>query len=202
MISYYFITDAALSRRGNASDVKEALAAGVRLFQYRNKGSNTRQIYQEALQLRRLLKGKILLINDHLDVALAVGADGVHLGQDDMPYAVARRLLGKKKIIGITVHNFKEAQEAQKLGADYLGVSPVFPTDTKDDAGRARGIKLIREIKKRLIIPLVAIGGINLANAREVIRAGADGLCAISAVVTKRDVKVEIRKYQRLFQDA
>jgi len=202
MIGYCFITDAGLSRRGNASDVRSALAAGVKIIQYRNKETDTRAMCREALKLRKLCKGKIFLINDRLDIALAVNADGVHLGQKDLPYQIARKILGRKKIIGLTVHNLKQAREAESLGVDYIGVAPVFSTDTKGDAGRAVGIKLIREIKKRLALPLVAIGGINLSNAREVIRAGADGICAISAVVTKKDVRAQIQKYQGLFKDA
>ena len=202
MIGYYFITDAGLSRRGNISDVKNALAAGVKIIQYRNKNAAARQMYEEALKLRKLCKGRILLINDRLDIALAVGADGVHLGQKDLPYQIARKILGRKKIIGLTVHNLKEARQAQRWGADYIGVAPVFPTNTKSDAVRAVGIKLIREIKARLSIPVVALGGVNLSNAKDIIRAGADGLCAISAVVTKKDVRAQIQKYQRLFQDA
>jgi thiamine-phosphate pyrophosphorylase len=200
MRGYYFITDAALSRAGNISDVRNALAAGVKVIQYRNKNASTLEMYEEARQLKNIIGQKaIFLINDRADVALAVDTDGVHLGQDDLPYMVARKLLGKKKIIGVTVHNIKEARRAQKLGADYLGVSPIFSTTTKLDAGKAAGLRLIKEIKKVVSLPIVAIGGINLPNAAEVIRAGADGLCAISAVVTKRDVKKEIEKFQKLF---
>ncbi|HTY44866.1 MAG TPA: thiamine phosphate synthase [Patescibacteria group bacterium] len=197
---YYFITDARLSRAGNASDVKNALAAGVRLVQYRDKEAGTRQLYEEALRLRSLCKkGAVFLVNDRLDIALGVDADGVHLGSDDLPYRVARRLLGKKKIIGITVHTVREAQEAQRLGADYIGVSPVFKTGTKRDAGKPAGIRLIKEIKKRVSIPVIAIGGIRLSNARQVVEAGADGVCAISAVVAGPDVRGEIEKFQALF---
>jgi thiamine-phosphate pyrophosphorylase len=125
----------------------------------------------------------------------------VHLGRDDLPYSVARRLLGRKKIIGLTVHTLKQAIQAQRSGADYVGVSPVFTTNTKLDAGKPVGIELIREIKKRISLPIIAIGGINLSNAREVIRAGADGLSAISAVLAARDVRLEIEKFQRLFRE-
>jgi thiamine-phosphate pyrophosphorylase len=196
---YYFITDSQLSRAGNVSDVKNALAAGVRMVQYRDKEAGTRQLYEEALRLRSVCKGAIFLINDRLDIALGIGADGVHIGRDDLPYRLARRLLGKKKVIGVTVHSVKEAQEAQRLGADYIGVSPIFTTGTKRDAGKPSGIGLIKEIKMRVSLPVIAIGGINLSNAKEVVEAGADGLCAISAVVTKPDVKKEIKKFQTLF---
>lgn len=196
---YYFITDAGLSRAGNLSDVKNALAAGVKAVQYRNKDGSTRQAYEEARKLRSLCKRALFLVNDRLDIALAVGADGVHLGNDDLPYAVARRMLGKNKIIGLTVHNLKEARQAQRLGADYVGIAPVFATKTKKDAGRPAGVRLIKQIRRQVPIPIIAIGGINLSNAAEVIAAGADGLCAISAVVTKPDVKKEISKFQALF---
>jgi thiamine-phosphate pyrophosphorylase len=200
MKGFYFITDSGLSRAGNKRDVGSALAAGVEVVQYRDKQASTRQMYEEALQLRTLCKGRaIFLINDRVDIALGVRADGVHLGNADLPYRLARKLLGKKRIIGLTVHSLKEAREAQEFGADYLGVSPVFSTGTKLDAGEPLGCGLIRKIKKDIRIPLVAIGGISLENAKEVIRSGADSLCAISAVVTKADVRKEIEKFQDLF---
>ena len=196
---YYFITDDRLSRAGNISDVKNALKAGVTVVQYRNKYAGTKQMYEEALKLRAICKHVIFLINDRVDIALSAGADGVHIGNDDLPYDVARKLLGRKRIIGVTVHSLKEAKEAQRVGADYVGVSPIFTTKTKIDAGRSLGIRLIKEIRSHLSIPIIAIGGINLSNAIKVIEAGPDGLCAISAVVTKPGVKREIEKFQRLF---
>ncbi len=200
MRGYYFITDASLSRAGNVSDVKAAVAAGVKVVQYREKQADTRKMYEEALKLRKICKHITFLVNDRMDLALAAAADGVHLGQDDLPYAAARKILGKQKIIGLTVHTVKEARQAQKLGADYLGVSPIFATHTKADAGEPKGVALIKQIRKQVSIPIIAIGGITLANAGEVIRAGADGLCAISAVVTKHDVRGEIERFQNLFR--
>ena len=200
MKGYYFITDSGLSRAGNISDVKLADACGVYAVQYRNKNAETREMFDEALRLREICRNALFLINDRIDIALAVDADGVHLGQSDMPYRTARKMLGPGKIIGITVHNIAEATEAQSLGADYLGVSPIFQTVTKSNAGKPAGIALIEEIRDLVDIPLVAIGGINLANAPEVVRAGADGLCAISAVVAKEDVSGEIKKFQDLFR--
>jgi thiamine-phosphate pyrophosphorylase len=199
MRGFYFITDALLSRAGNVSDVKQALAAKVRVVQFRDKESPPEQLREEALRLRRLCQGALFLVNDRVDLALEVDADGVHLGQDDLPYGVARKMLGKDKIIGLTVHNLREALEAARLGADYLGVSPIFPTRTKADAGAAAGLELIREIRRRVALPLIAIGGITLNNALEVVRAGAHGLCAISAVVTRPDVRAAIAKFQELF---
>lgn len=199
MRGYYFITDAGLSRAGNAADVLAACAAGVKAVQYREKCADTRDIYEEARRLKALCRGALFLINDRVDLALAVDGDGVHLGQQDLPYTIARKIMGPGKIIGITVSSLVEALDASRQGADYLGVSPIFPTATKADAGTPGGLDLIREIRKRVSLPLIAIGGITLANAPEVIQAGADGLCAISAVVTKPDVRAEIAKFQALF---
>ncbi len=200
MKGYYFITDSSLSRAGNINDVQRAEACGVRVVQYRNKNAETKEMYEEALKLRKICRNALYLINDRIDVALAVDADGVHLGQSDMPYTAARKILGPDKVIGITVHNLSEALEAQRMGADYLGVSPIFSTATKPDAGKPAGIVLIEEIRVRIDIPLIAIGGINLTNAPEVVRAGADGLCAISAVVGQEDIGREISKFQDLFK--
>ena len=198
MKGYYFITAAELSLAGNQSDVRSAVKAGVTAIQYRRKSGSTSAMIKEALTLRKLCGSTLFLINDRVDIALAAEADGVHLGQDDLPYSLARKLLGRR-VIGLTVHNVREAREAQAAGADYLGVSPVFSTRTKRDAGNPAGIELIRKIKKEVTIPIVAIGGIDLENAPAVIAAGADGLCAISAVVSKKNVRAEIDKFQKLF---
>lgn len=200
MRGYYFITDAALSRAGNARDVAAAVAAGVRVVQYRQKPGHPRDLLAEARQLRRLCRRTLFLVNDRVDIALEVAANGVHLGQEDLPYREARRLLGPDKIIGITVHDVDEALTALELGADYLGVSPIFSTTTKFDAGLPTGVELVAEIRRRVAIPLIAIGGITLANAPAVIAAGADAVCAISAVVTAADVRAEIEKFQQLFR--
>ena len=126
---------------------------------------------------------------------------GVHLGQSDMPYRAARKLLGQDKTIGITVHNLQEGSGSSGIGRRLsLGVSPIFPTQTKADAGKPAGIILIEEIRRRIDTPLIAIGGINLANAPPVIKAGADGICAISCVVAKEDADAEMRKFQDLFR--
>jgi len=198
---YYFITDAELSRNGSISDVKNAMEAGVSVVQYRSKIGRTESVIEEAKALKKICKGKILfIINDIVGIALSVDADGMHVGQGDMPYETARKLLGKNKIIGMTVHNIEEAKIAEKRGADYLGVSPIFSTTTKKDVGEPCGIELIREIKKNCSIPITAIGGINLDNVKEVVDAGADAICAISAVVTKDNVKEEIEKFQKFFE--
>jgi thiamine-phosphate pyrophosphorylase len=199
MKGYYFITDCRLSRAGNAGDVAQALGAGVRMVQHRDKEADSAAMIAEARLLRRLCREALFLINDRVDVALAVDADGVHLGQEDLHYREARRLLGEKKIIGITVNTMEQAVEAARLGADYLGVSPIFATQTKPDAGEPAGLDLLREIRALVSLPLIAIGGITLDNAPDVIAAGADGVCAISAVVTQPDVGEAIAEFQKLF---
>lgn len=200
MRGYYFITDAHLSRAGSCSDVIQAMAAGVEVIQYRAKDLSSRAMFIEAKRLRQLCPKTCFLVNDRVDIALAVGADGVHLGQDDLPLKEARALLGPKKIIGVTAHNIEEAKAAADGGADYLGISPVFRTETKPDAGAPGGIGLLEQINQAVDIPLVAIGGITLENAPSVIRAGADCICAISAVLTHADVLQQIRRFQGLFE--
>mgnify|MGYP000857357224 FL=1 len=201
MRGYYFITDAGLSLAGNLSDVRAAAAAGVTVVQYRNKSNITRDMYEEALLLKSACGGKAkFIINDRIDIALAVDADGVHIGQEDMPYDRARHLLGPDKIIGVTVHDLDEALEAEARGADYLGLSPIFATGTKDDAGAPCGTAVIAELKKHCRVPVVAIGGIGLSNVDEVVAAGADMVCAISAVVTKPDVAAAILEFQRRYE--
>lgn len=201
MRGYYFITDASMSVVGMLSDVKKAVAAGVEIIQYRNKAAETRALYDEARLIKHICSGSgsLLIINDRIDIALAMDADGVHIGQKDMPYLEARRLLGKGKIIGVTVHNMEEAIAAESLGADYLGVSPIFATATKTDAGEPCGVETLKSIRRVCRAPIVAVGGIDLSNVGMVIEAGADMVCAISAVVTKPDVAIEIRKFQRGF---
>ena len=200
MNGYYFISDEKLSKKGNLNDVKEAVEAGVKVIQYRRKTGETKELFEEARELKKLCNNTTFIVDNRLDIALAVNADGMHLGQTDLPLETARKLLGNK-IIGVTVHSVEEALEAEKNSADYLGVSPIFETTTKEDAGKAVGIELIKEIKKVSSLPLIAIGGITLKNAKQVVEAGADGLCAISAVITKENIKEEIKKFQELFEE-
>lgn len=197
---FYFITDSSLSKAGIIADIKNALRAKVGVIQYRRKNADSRLMYKEAFLIRRLCKKALFIVNDRVDIALAVSADGVHLGQDDLPIKAARKILGPRGIIGITVHGLKEARLAERKGADYLGVSPIFKTTTKEDAGMPAGIELIKRIKKSVHLPLVAIGGINLDNAPLVIGAGADALCAINAIVCSRNVKKKIEEFQVLFK--
>ena len=196
---YYFITDSGLSLARNEEDVKSAVKAGVSIVQYRAKEADGKVMLLEAGRLKALCGGALFIVNDRIDIALACGSDGVHLGQEDIPCSVARKLLGADKIIGVTVHNATEAKQAIAGGADYIAVAPVFETGTKKDAGKPTGTKLISELKIFAGVPLAAIGGINLSNAVSVIEAGADAVCAISCVVTKENAGAEMRKFQELF---
>ena len=190
----YFITDRNLTKKTIIEDVKAAVKADVKVIQYRDKDVSTKEMLETAKKIKEICQNKALfLINDRVDIALAINADGVHLGIEDMPYNEARKLL-KKKIIGLTVHNVEEALEAEKLGADYISVSPIFHTTTKKDAGKPAGIKLIEDIKNKVKIPVVAIGGINLENMEKCLKAGADSVAMISAIVTKENVEEECRK--------
>jgi thiamine-phosphate pyrophosphorylase len=199
LAGFYFVTDAGLSRAGNASDVRSAVAAGACAVQYRAKDASARSMYAEAQALRALCRDVPFIVNDRVDVALAVGADGVHVGQDDLPCAAARRLLGERGLVGVSVRSAEEAREAERDGAGYVAVSPVFGTATKPDAGRAWGLEAVRAVRAAVAIPVVGIGGIDLANGAAVVAAGADALCAISATVRASDVAAEIRRFQALF---
>lgn len=195
---YYFITDASLSRHGIVRDARDALAEGVRFLQYRNKDAKTAVLYREARALRRLCTEAVLLINDRVDIALAAGADGVHLGQEDMPLKAARRILGAGPIIGVSVHTLAQARRAVSDGADYLGVGPLFATQTKKDAGAPLGLSVLKLIRSTVTVPLVAIGGVTLENAAAVFGAGADAVCAISAVARSAYARRSIRALQAL----
>ena len=189
MIDYslYLVTDRTLSLgRSTVEVVRAAIRGGVSCVQLREKGCSTREFMDEARLLKALLAGTgvPLFINDRLDVALAVGADGVHLGQNDLAIADARRLVGNRMIIGISAESVADAVRAEAEGADYIGASPVFTTPTKTDTAPPLGLDGLRAIRRAVQLPLVAIGGIDADNAAQVLRAGADGLAVVSAIVS------------------
>jgi thiamine-phosphate pyrophosphorylase len=164
------------------------LKAGIKFIQYRDKDRTRREIYYEAVRLRELTRSfdAVLIINDHADIALAVDADGVHLGQDDLPLKEARWIMGDR-IIGISTHDLAQAREAQSGGADYIGFGPVFETLTKD-AGSAKGIDNLRLITQNITVPVVAIGGINGGNIRQVMDAGA-AAAAVASAICRGDIE-------------
>ena len=187
----YVIADRTFSQgRSEEEVVAQAARGGATAIQLRGKGLTGRELYLTGISLRRLTRemGLLFIVNDRVDVALAVDADGVHLGQDDLPLQAARRLMGRRKIIGISVDTVEEALAAQQGGADYLGAGPVFATASKVDAGPVMGPEGLRRICIAVRIPVVGIGGVNADNARQVVAAGAIGVAVISAVVGAPDI--------------
>lgn len=163
---------------------QEALDGGVTLLQLREKDAPLKEVLRQGAQLRELCRkrGVPFIVNDRVDVAVLLDADGVHVGQDDIPGLEARKLLGDGKIVGISAGTMEEAEWAVSQGADYLGVGPVYATSTKQDAGDAIGTSLISRIAERWSVPMVGIGGIQLDNAAQVVLAGADGVAVVSAI--------------------
>ena len=188
--SLYLVTDRGLSRgRSILEIVSAAVNGGTTVVQLREKDCSTRDFIEQALAVKEFLKGHgvPLIINDRVDVAQAVKADGVHLGQTDMPLEMAKKILGGSMIIGISAESLQDAIEAEQGGADYLGVSPIYATPTKTDTSPPLGLEGLREIRKVVRLPLVGIGGLNRDNAAEVIRNGADGVAVVSAIVADDD---------------
>ena len=201
-IDFYMVTDSGFSKNGIISDVNNAVKAGCNIVQYREKQKSTKEMIIEAKHLKQICNGKAtFLINDRIDVALAVDADGVHIGKEDMPFVTVKKLLGKDKIIGMTVHNLEEAFEAEKLGIDYIGLAPIFETDTKKDAQKPCGIEMIKKIRKEVNLPIVAVGGIDKENVKEVIKAGADSAVSIKAVLISDDIHGEISDFIRIIKE-
>jgi len=188
--SLYLVTDQRLCGERSIFDVVGlAVRGGVTMVQLREKRMNMRSLVDLARALKGLLApfGVPLIINDRVDAALAVGADGVHLGQSDMPAELARHLLGPNAILGLSVERLEHLREAERLDVDYFGVSPIFPTDTKPELDNAWGLSGLESVRRIATKPLVAIGGINADNAEAVVRAGADGLAVVSAICAASD---------------
>ncbi len=187
---------------GNLEPAKVAthvLVPGVRIVQYRDKVSSTAEICQVCADLRKvtLRKGVIFIVNDSVDIAQATDADGVHLGQDDMPVATARRLLGSRKIIGKSTHSFSQARRAAKEDVDYLAVGPLFSTPTKSDNPPV-GVELVAKVRAMTDKPIVAIGGIDRQNLGQVLDAGADGAAVISAVLKAKSPRASAESLVRI----
>lgn len=187
-LSLYLVTDRGLALgRQTVNIVAAAVRGGITCVQLREKEASTREFVAEARAVKAMLDGLEhhipLIINDRLDVALIVGADGVHLGQNDMAISDARRIAGDTLIIGISVESVQDALTSEAAGADYLGISPVFATPTKSDTAAPLGLAGVRAIRAAVNLPLVGIGGINQTNAAAVLQAGADGVAVVSAIV-------------------
>ena len=184
------MTDTVLQSRFSHMELTEhAIAGGADTVQFRHKQGSTREMIQIATEMKRICNEKdvVFIVNDRIDIAIASGADGVHLGQDDFPVPLARKLLGDERIIGSSAATMEEAKKCLSDDADYVGFGPVYPTGSKDDAGPVSGIDALRKIVEIIPLPIIAIGGIDKKNTPEVMKAGAYGIAVISTVCCKKD---------------
>lgn len=201
----YLVTDRKLSKGRKLEDiVTSAVNGGATIIQLREKECSTREFIEFGKKIRAILKSKNipLIINDRIDIALAVKADGVHIGKNDMFYQTARDILGKDAIIGLSVESVQDAIEAEKFDVDYLGLSPIYSTPTKTDIQHELGLEGIREIRKISKHKLVAIGGIKTYNTKEIIQAGADGIAVVSAICSAEDPENSARELREIVRNA
>jgi len=193
----YVILDPSVSPNSPLPKVLEQSAkAGARIFQYRDKAASMKEAYAEALRLRKVASdlGVWFIVNDRCDLALAVEADGVHLGQDDLPYGEARMLLGPDKIIGLSTHNAEQVRQADKLKPDYLGFGPMFKPASKHDHDPVVGLEGLRQVRPFTSLPIFAIGGIQADQVKAALQAGANGIAVISAVLAAPDVTKAVER--------
>ena len=196
----YLCTDRVLALgRPLPEALETAIAGGVTMVQLREKDATSREFYDIALTVRELTRRHNipLVINDRLDIALAVDADGLHIGQSDLPLETVRRIAGQRLFVGVSAGNLQEALQAEAVGADYLGVGAVFPTGSKADAGQAIGPEGLRAICGAVHIPVVGIGGINPSNAAAVMQSGAAGIAVISAILSQQDIRAAAENLMR-----
>jgi thiamine-phosphate diphosphorylase len=201
--AFYFITDSNLTRQGAVKDAEDAIRGGARVVQYREKSMRLDEMRREAASILKLCRasGASLIVNDDPELAREVGADGVHIGQGDASLAEARRAM-PSGTIGVSCGAVEEVMAAERGGADYVAASPVFHTSTKADIGRPVGLEGVAAFRRATSLPIVAIGGITLRNARDVVLAGADAVCAISATVGTPDVSASVRNFEALVRAA
>ena len=201
----YVISDPVLSRgRSHVEVARAALEGGADAIQIRDKSSTAYNLSLVAAEIQPLARkfGAAFFVNDRVDVALLTGADGVHVGQDDLPARETRRLLPRPRLIGVSAGTREEARRAERDGADYIGAGPVFATPSKPDAGEPLGLERLGEIAAAVGIPVVAIGGITLENVARVFAAGADGAAVLSAVVSADDIGAAARALKRRIAEA
>jgi len=199
----YAILDTSFSKnRPPTAFLRELLRGGVKLVQLRAKELSSGELFALAKEARQLTReaGALFIVNDRADIALACNADGVHLGQDDLPLAAARKVLGSEKIIGISTHDLAQARDAEAGGADYIGFGPIFGSTTKDTGYAARGLDMLREIRGSVNLPIVAIGGINENNVADVWKAGADAAAIISDLMGAEDVTAKVERISNQFR--
>ncbi len=198
--SLYLVTDRTVLRgRDLIKSLEEAFQGGVTLLQLREKEASSLDFYRLALEVKALCTQYHipLIINDRLDIALAIDADGLHVGQDDLPAAVARKILGPDKILGVSTATLQEAQEAIAAGADYIGVGALFPTDTKTDT-RSVSLQELKFLKENVHVPVVGIGGINETNIKSVFDTGIDGAAIVSAILGKQDITAAAKELSKI----
>lgn len=202
--SLYLVTDRSILKdRDFYKAVEDALKGGTTLVQLREKDLSSLEFFRLAVQLKELVHSYNvpLIINDRLDIALAVDADGLHIGQDDLPLEIARELLGPDKILGYSVANIEQALYGQKHGADYLGAGTVYPTGSKADANNPIGLQALKSIKESVNIPVVGIGGIGMDNIEDVKKTGIDGVSVISAILGQEDIEGAARSLVKLWRE-
>jgi thiamine-phosphate pyrophosphorylase len=200
----YVILDAALLTVPEIEFAQKLAGAGVRLLQYRNKSASSRELFESASRLSSFLvpSGVSFLVNDRADVASLAGASGVHVGQEDLGVEEARSVIGVGKLVGVSTHNLEQFQRAAQTTADYIAVGPVFSTSTKANPDPVTGINFIRRVRALTSKPIVAIGGITLDRAAEVIGAGADSVAVISDILLAPDPGKQARQYIELLEAA
>jgi thiamine-phosphate pyrophosphorylase len=193
----YPITDTRLSGLSHAEQVERLAAGGATLIQLRDKTASPRQFYEAALEAMQVARGLgvRILINDRIDIAIAVDADGAHIGQDDLPPEQARRLLGEHRLLGYSTHDLKQALAADSMPVDYVAIGPVFQTTSKENPDPVVGLEALAVIRSQIGKPLVAIGGITFQNAAAVLQAGADSLAVISDLYATGDPTARARQY-------
>ncbi|MGM0502232.1 MAG: thiamine phosphate synthase [Bacillota bacterium] len=181
--------------RNNVEVVKELIKAGVEIIQYRAKEKNMLAKYQQCKKIRNLTQkaGVALIVNDDVDLALAVDADGVHVGQEDLPVAEVRKLLGSEKIIGLSTHNPQQAQQAVAAGVDYIGVGPIFETNTKKDVCAPVGLEYLKYVVENIDLPFVAIGGIKEKNIKQVQQTGAKCIAMVTEIVGSKNIEKKVK---------
>ena len=201
--SLYVITDPFLIKQEELiKKVKEVIEAGATVIQLREKKSSSLVFLKKALALKEIIPSEVLfIVNDRPDIAFGARADGVHLGQEDLPISLAREILGDDRIIGISTRSVEEAKRAEKDGADYIAVGPIFPTSTKPGAGFPLGVKAISQVKKEVKVPVIAIGGINKENVRGVLASGADGVALVSAIFKERNVGLATKEFRQIIDE-
>lgn len=199
----YLVTDRSFLHGRSLIDViMQAVAGGVTMVQLREKDADTRSFIELSIEIKQRLQptNVPLIINDRIDIALAINADGVHIGQSDMPYSIARRLLGCNKIIGLSVENMNDVIEANKLDVDYIGISPVFSTATKKDTALPFGLSGLHEAVRTSVHPTVAIGGINIHTMQEVLDCGTDGIAVVSAIMGADNPEQSARELREIIR--